>query len=67
MIKNAKKLEAFYNALDAQEHLSVKDAMAIFDLLHAEAVAVGAIHSGNMLEGIEVDIRIADAINRVGQ
>jgi len=67
MIQNAEKLEALYRELDAQEHLSVKDAMAIFDMLHAEAVAVGAIHSGNMLEGIDVDIRIADAINRVGQ
>jgi hypothetical protein len=67
MIKNASQLEAFYKELNAHEHLSPKEAMAVFDILHAEAVTVGAIHSGNMLEGIEVDIRIADAINRVGQ
>jgi len=67
MITNPKQLESFYRELDARERLTPQEAMAIFDMLHNEAVAVGAIHSGNMLEGIEVDIRIADAINRVGQ
>jgi len=67
MIRDPRKLKAFYRDLDAGEHLSPREAMAIFDLLHQEAVAVGAIHSGNMLEGIEVTIRIADAINRVGR
>ncbi len=67
MIRNAQQLEAFYRDLDAREHLSPQEAMAIFDLLHQEAVAVGAIHSGNTLDGIEVTIRIADAVNRVGQ
>ncbi len=67
MIRNPKKLVAFYQELNAKEVLSPQEAMAVFDMLHQEAVAVGAIHSDNLLEGIETSIRIADAVNKVGQ
>jgi hypothetical protein len=35
-------------------------------MLHKEAVSMGAICSENILDGLEVDIKIAGAINRVG-
>jgi len=35
-------------------------------MLHNEAVSLGAINSENMLDGLEVDLRLAKAINRVG-
>jgi hypothetical protein len=34
--------------------------------LHKKAVSLGAINSENILDGLEVDLRIAKAINKVG-
>ena len=66
MIRNRAKLEEFYRKLDAEEKLSYRQALAIYEMLHKEAVSLGAISSDNILEGLEVDLRIARAINRVG-
>ena len=66
MIHNRHKLDEFYRKLDAEENLSYQEALAIYEMLHKEAVSLGAISSANILEGLEVDIRIAKAINRVG-
>jgi hypothetical protein len=51
MIQNRHQLETFYRRLEAQENLSCTEAMAIYDMLHKEAVSLGAIHSNNMLDG----------------
>ena len=66
MIQNRQKLDEFYRKLDSEENLSYKEALAIYEMLHKEAVSLGAINSENILEGLEADIRIAEAINRVG-
>jgi hypothetical protein len=66
MIRNRRKLDEFYRKLDAEENLSYKEGLAIYEMLHKEALSLGAINSDNMLDGLEVDIRIAKAINRVG-
>ena len=66
MIQNRRKLNDFYHKLDAEESLSYQQALAIYELLHKEAVSLGAINSENILDGLEVDLRIAKAINRVG-
>jgi hypothetical protein len=66
MIKNKRILDEFYHRLDAEEKLSYKQALAIYEMLHKEAVSLGAINSENILDGLEVDLRIAKAINRVG-
>jgi hypothetical protein len=66
MIQNRHKLDELYRKLDSEENLSYKEAWAIYEMLHKEAVSLGAINSENILEGLEVDIRIAEAINRVG-
>ncbi|TKJ35465.1 MAG: hypothetical protein CEE38_14930 [Planctomycetes bacterium B3_Pla] len=66
MIRNRHKLDEFYRKLDAEENLSHKEALAIYEMLHNEAVSLGAINSGNILDGLDVDLRIARAINRVG-
>ena len=63
MIKNKTKLEEFYRELDRGEKLSYKEAIAIYEALYAEAVSLGVISSENIMDGIEVDIRIARAIN----
>ena len=66
MIKNKRKLDEFYRKLDAEENLSYKEAVRIYDALHKEAVALGAISHENIWDGFEVDLRIARAINKVG-
>ncbi len=66
MIRNARRLDEFYRRLDAEENLSHREALAIYEMLHKEAVSLGAINSENILDGLEVDLRIARAINKVG-
>jgi len=63
MIQNSDKLNEFERELIRKENLSHKEALAIYEALHNEAVALGVISSENILEGIEVDLRIARAIN----
>jgi len=63
MVKNKLKLKRFYQKLIEQEKLSHKEALAIYESLHTEAVSLGAINSENILEGLEIDIRIAKEIN----
>ncbi len=66
MIQNRHKLDEFQRKLDAEESLSYKEALAIYEMLHKEAVSLGAINSENIMDGLEVDLRIAKAINKVG-
>jgi len=66
MIRNGHRLDEFYRRLDAEENLSHREALAIYEMLHEEAVSLGAINSENILDGLEVDLRIARAVNRVG-
>jgi len=63
MVKNKHKLNEFYRKLIEQENISHKEALAIYEALHREAVSLGVINSENILEGLEVDLRIAKAIN----
>ncbi len=63
MIRNNRKLNEFYRKLLEQENISHKQALSIYEALHAEAVSLGVISSENIMEGLEVDLRIARAIN----
>jgi hypothetical protein len=65
MIRNKRKLDEFYRKLDAEENLSYTEAARIYDALHKEAVALGAISHENIWDGFEVDLRIAKAINEI--
>jgi len=63
MIRNKPKLDKFHRKLIKEENLSYKKALSIYEALHKEAVSLGIINSENILEGLEVDLRIAKAIN----
>jgi len=63
MIRNKLKLKKFYEKLIEEEDISHKQALAIYEAMHAEAVSLGIINSENILDGLEVDLRIARAIN----
>jgi hypothetical protein len=63
MIKNSHKLEKFYRDLEKNEHLSLKKVFRIYDMLHKEAISLGAITSENIMDGFEITLRVARAIN----
>ena len=63
MIKNAKKLAEFERKMLETEDLSYEQKLKIFDWLFREAVSLGVINDKNIMDGIEVDIRIAKAVN----
>jgi len=63
MIKNKTKLDKFHKKLIKEENLSHKKALSIYEELHKEAVSLGIINSENILEGLEVDLRIAKTVN----
>ena len=66
MIKNKHKLNKFYQKLISQENISHQKAISIYEALHKEAVALGAISHENIWDGFEAVLRIARAINKVG-
>jgi len=63
MIRNRHKLNKFHRKLIKEENLSYKKALSIYEALHREAVSLGIINSENILEGLEVDLRIAKTVN----
>lgn len=63
MIKNKDRLNRFYQQLIANEDISHKQALLIYDAMHKEAMSLGILNSENILEGLETTIRIAKAIN----
>ena len=63
MIKNKAKLEEFERKLLRRENLSYKESLAIFEALRKEAVSLGVWNSDNIMEGLEVTIRVARAVN----
>lgn len=67
MIKNSAKLNEFYRKLTEKEDIPYQKALAIYEALHNEAVSLGVINHENMLEGIDIDIKIAKAINSLSR
>jgi len=63
MIERTPVFDEFERRLIAEENLSHEDALRIYEALHAEAVSLGAISHENILDGLEIDLRIAKAIN----
>ena len=56
-------MEEFERNLLKAGELPYKQALAIYESLLEEAVSLGIINSDNWIEDIEVDIKIARAIN----
>ena len=65
MIKNRAKLDKFYQKLMREEKIPYSKALRIYEMLHKEAVRLGVINSKNILDGLEVSIRIARAIQKI--
>jgi hypothetical protein len=63
VVKNKQKLNEFYQKLVEQENISHKQALSIYEALYNEAVSLGVINSENIMDGLEVDLKVARAIN----
>ena len=63
MIRNAKMLRAFEDRLLLEDSSSHEQRVAVFQALLEHAKRLGAMPPANPLEGIEIDIRMAEVIN----
>ena len=63
MLRKNRKLDKFYKSLIEKEKIPYKKALVIFEALLKEAVSLGIINSKNILDGLEVDIKVAKALN----
>lgn len=67
MIINCKKMRDFEKKLLKKEKINIKRNFMIVDALYKEAVALGALPLKDPLEGIDIDIKIAWAVNNVSK
>jgi hypothetical protein len=67
MVKNCAKLREFYRRLIEKEDIPYKRALAIYEDLYNEAIKLGAVTNDNILEQIEVSIKIAKAVNGLAE
>jgi hypothetical protein len=65
MIKDDEVLRRFERDLIRKESVDISENFRIVEALYREAVALGVFPPKDPLEGIEVDIRVARAVNRV--
>ena len=65
MITNRDKLNEFERELARKENLSHKEALAVYDMLHKEAVSLGVISHENIWDGFEVVLKVARAMGRL--
>lgn len=65
MVTNVHKLNKFYQKLIKKEKISHGKALAIYEALHREAVCLGVINHENILDGLEVDLKIAKVLNQL--
>jgi hypothetical protein len=65
VIKDAEYFEEFNRQELTKEKVDYLSALRIFEGMWKEAISLGALPSKEPLEGIEVDIRIAEILNHV--
>ncbi len=67
MIINCRKIRDFEKKLLKKEKINIKRNFMIVDALYKEAVTLGALPLKDPLEGIDIDIKIAWAVNNVSK
>jgi len=65
MIKNARQFRRFEKKLIQKEPVDIARNIRLFEEMYKEAVSLGRFCQQDALAGIEVDIEIAAAVNRV--
>jgi len=67
MVKNGDALRSLEIAVLRQEKSNLSNNMRIVEAMYKEAVLLGAFPLKDRLSGLEVDIRIARAVNSVSK
>jgi len=67
MVKNSKKLREFEKNFLKSQTVNIKQNFNIIEGLFREAISLGVIPIKNPLDGIEIDIKVARAINSVSK
>ncbi len=65
MIRNYKKWRLFERQLKRRQKVNSDNNFRIFDALYKEAVELNILPVKNPLEGLDVKIRVAKAVNNV--
>jgi len=65
VVINSEKLRSFEDERIRSEKVDVEQNLRILDALYEEALMLGALPLKDPLEGIEVKIRVAKAVNNV--
>jgi hypothetical protein len=65
MIRDAKLLHEFEKEQTRNEKLTHAEALALFEAMWREGLALGVLPLEDSLEGIEVDVRLARILNHV--
>ena len=67
MIKNQEKLARFDREYQRKQRVDIAHNFLIVESLYAEAVYLGTFSRQDPLDGLEVDIKIAEVINNVSK
>lgn len=67
MVKNVKTFQRFQDAFISNADLSIQEKYKILESMYEQARALGHFKGQNALDGLEVDIRIARAVNHVSR
>ena len=67
MIKNSEKLARFDREYHRKQRIDIANNFLIVESLYAEAVYLGTFSRQDLLDGLEVDIKIAKVINNVSK
>jgi len=65
MIKNCEQIREFERELIRKERTDVTKNFQIINAMYQEAVELGIIPMKDPLDGLEIDIRIAEVLNYV--
>lgn len=63
MIRNPHLVEAFERELARRERPDYRRNLAVYEAMYAEAVRFGVLPPRDPLDGIDVDVRLARALN----
>jgi hypothetical protein len=63
MVIRTPEFDEFCREMMARDNLTHEESLRVYEALHREALALGAMTSENVLDGLEVDLRIAKALN----
>jgi hypothetical protein len=67
MIKDKQKLEELERKFIGSENLPYKKKLALFEAVYKEAVSLGIYNDDNILDGLDVVIRVAKTIHSMNR